>query len=62
MKIIAQDNFNREHVSDKLVAENVTDCYAPQIAEFLNLKFGGADAPHYFKAVRNDYKLYVFQP
>lgn len=62
MKIICVDNFARDNHSDRLIAENVNDFYAPKIVEFLNQKFGGDHSPDFFKAVPNDHKLCVFDP
>lgn len=62
MKIICIDNFDREIVSDRLIAENVPDHYAEGIAEHLNEKYSGTTSPVYFKAVPDDYKLYTFEP
>lgn len=62
MKIIAKDNFDRETVSENLVAENVSQFYAPIIVRFLNEKFSGMDAPHFFAVEPDDYKLYKWEP
>lgn len=62
MKIIQTDNFDRESVSDVLVAENVHNFYAAKITEFLNGVYGGDNSPFYFCAVEDDHKLYVFEP
>lgn len=61
MKIIAIDNFGRDYVSDKLIAENVSELYAKEIAEYLNKTHGGEQAWYYFEAVPDDHKLYEFQ-
>jgi len=58
VKIICTDNFAREERADSLVAENLREDYAEEIAKFLNEKYGGADSPNYFKAVPDDYKLW----
>ncbi|RWX40807.1 hypothetical protein EHH54_10380 [Rhizobium leguminosarum] len=58
MKIISKDNFARENVADTLVAENVHDYYAKDIAEFLQSKHGGENASRYYEAVADDYKLW----
>lgn len=62
MKIIKVDNFNRETISDVLIADNVQNSYASVITEFLNKKYGGNDLPDFFRAVEDDYKLYKFEP
>ncbi len=61
MKIIAIDNFDREWKSDFLVAENVSEFYAAQIATALNDK-GGDYAEFFYKAVKDDYRLYKWEP
>ena len=58
MKIVNKDNFDRDSISDDLVAENVSEFYATAIVEFLNLKYGGDNSPNYFSVKPDDYKLY----
>lgn len=58
MKIVAKDNFDRENVADYLVAENVHLTYAHEIAEFLQVKYGGENASRYYKAVADDHRLW----
>ena len=63
MKIIMVDNFDRDSISDVLIADNVNKFYADYIAEALNKKFSPGDyAQSFFKPVDNDYKLYEFMP
>lgn len=62
MKIICIDNFDRESVSDTLIAENVDEYWAPKIVEIMNRTFGGEDSPNYFISVEDDHKLYVYKP
>lgn len=62
MKIICIDNYARVSISDSVVAEHVPDHYVKTIVNVLNEKHGGGSSSDYFKAVDNDYKLYVFQP
>lgn len=62
MKIICKDNFDRDSVSDTLVAENVSEYYAPIIVNFMNSKLSGEHSSDYFAAVPDDYVLYVFKP
>jgi hypothetical protein len=62
MKIIAKDNFDRDHVSETLVAENVPSYYAPAIAGFLNERFSGNNAPNFYVAVPDNHKLYIWEP
>lgn len=61
MKIIAKDNFDRDNVSDILIAENVNEFNANHIAKLLN-DSEGAMSPYYYKAVEDDYKLYDGSP
>ena len=61
MKIIRTDNFNRDHVSDGLIAENVNEFFAKLIVKLLN-KYTGMNSQDYFKAVPDDHKLYVCGP
>ena len=62
MKIIAVDNFDREYISDRLVAESVPPTYAEEIVEFLNSRYSGDHAQVFFKAVADDHKLFKFEP
>ena len=62
MKIICVDNFNREHVSDSLVAESVSIFYGEKIVKFLNKTFSGDGAIDYFRLVKDDTKIYKFKP
>jgi hypothetical protein len=58
VKIISTDNFDRESVADTLIAENVHEYYAKEIAEFLQAKYGGNNASRYYKTVADDYQLW----
>lgn len=62
MKIICKDNFDRESVSDKLIAENVDELYLQSIVDYLNNRYGGNSSPDFFKTVEDNYKLYVYNP
>ena len=61
MKIIAVDNFDRDSESDELIAENVPEHWANRIVSLLNEKVGRMSRD-YFRAVSDDYKLYVWEP
>ncbi len=61
MKIIAVDNFDREIRSDEVIAENLNDYYAKLITRLLNAGLP-EDSDLFFRAVENDYKLYIFEP
>jgi hypothetical protein len=63
MKIVAVDNFNRDEVSDVLIAENVHEAYAEKICEFLNSEFCNSRySPRFFKVKPDTYKLYIWEP
>ena len=62
MKIIGMDNFNREHISDILIAENVSDYWAQRIVKHLNEKYDGEHSPHFFKTITDHEKPYKFEP
>jgi len=62
MKIICVDNFGRESISDRLIAENVPDYWARIIVELLNSHASGDHDPNYFQAVADNHKLYEFVP
>lgn len=57
MKIICIDNYNRDHISDSVVAENVKEDDAKLIERLLNNYFP-IDHEDYYKAVKDDYRLY----
>lgn len=60
MKVVLKDNYDREHISDILVAENVPEEYAHHIAEALNRKVASPD--EFFFVESDTYKLHVFEP
>ena len=64
MKIVATDNLNRESVSERVVAENITSKeYAYEVALALNNKFCTSDdSPWYFNVQEDNYKPYKFEP
>ena len=61
MKIICKDNYDRETVSDSLVAENLSGYYAELIARLLNQHFG-EESQGFFEAVPDYHKLHTFEP
>lgn len=61
MKIIRQDNFNREMVSEVFVAQQLSVWYADLIVELLNSK-ESVNSPDYYKVVEDDYELYEWEP
>lgn len=62
MKIIIVDNYDREYISDRLVADNVLSSLGVGIVEYLNKKYSGEFSSDYFKLVDDDYKLFEFMP
>jgi len=62
MKIIRKDNFDRDTVSEHLIAENVSPFYGRIIVEALNEELSGDNAPDYFKLVPDSHKLYTYEP
>lgn len=62
MKIIGRDNFDRDTVDDVLVAENVLEKYAEDMAQLLNEKFGPGYSDYWFVVEKDDYKLKVWEP
>ncbi len=60
-KVIAIDNYDRQHISDQLIADNMTETEANVKASAMNAKTSD-DYWWYYKAVPQDYKLYTFDP
>lgn len=58
MKIIKTDNFQRDEMSDSLVAETLSPYYAKIIVKLLNKKLSGNESQSYFREVKDDYELY----
>jgi len=58
MKIVCVDNFNRDHIGDTLVCENVSLNYALVIVDILNEKFGGEHSSDHFVIKSESYELY----
>ncbi len=57
MKIVKVDNFARESIADKLIAENVNEYWGKVILDNLNLGLTQNDAD-YFRLVEDDYVLW----
>ena len=62
MKITQVDNFNREDVSEILIAENVSEYWSARIVMLLNDKYSGDNTSFYCQAVTDDHKLLVYEP
>lgn len=61
MKVIATDNFDRDYVSDRLIADNLTKADAETLAAEKN-KGSGPYSDWFFLAVADDRKLHVWEP
>ena len=57
MKIVAVDNYNRDSVEHLLVAENVPEQYAQQIADLLNDHYV-IRGDRFCRVYPDDYKLW----
>ena len=62
MKIICRDNYDRDNISDKLIAEHVNPHYGERIVRLLNTACLSAIHDEHFNLVDDDYKLYKFEP
>lgn len=62
MKIIQSDNFNRDEVSEQLIAENVPEFWAEKIAKLLNEKYSGDGSSFYCSVKPDDHQLYTWEP
>lgn len=62
MKVICEDNFNRENVSEIVVVDNVDEVWANKIKDALNRVFSGDRADKHYRVEKDDYKPYVFEP
>jgi len=62
MKIVGRSNYDKETVSDVLIAENVGEFYGERIVSFLNGKYSGDNDPYFFFLMPDDYKLYMYEP
>jgi len=61
VKIVQSDNFDRENISEQLLAENVPEYWADKIVELLNDKYSGSTTSFYCSAKKDNYKLYIFE-
>ncbi len=61
MKILQVDNLDREGHDEVVVASNVPDKLAREIAIMLNEKYSGA-SEHFYRAVADDYVPYKWAP
>jgi hypothetical protein len=58
MKVIAVDNYDREIYDDRLIAENLTEEAARQMADDLNRK-ADPEGAWFYKAVSDETKLFT---
>lgn len=56
MKIVQIDNFDRDYVSDVLIAENVNEHFGKLIVDFLNSR-ESVTSERYFVLRQDSYKL-----
>jgi hypothetical protein len=61
MKLIWTDNFNRETVSEHLVADHVREAEKLILLNALRATCS-ANGPDWYKLVEDDYELYKFEP
>jgi hypothetical protein len=57
LKIIAVDNFGREYIADKIIADNVSEYWGKYIVDLLNDK-QHKNSQDYFRLVSDDYVLW----
>ena len=63
MKIVRTDNFAREHISERLVAENIQNKEEAEVMiGALIDKLTSHSGPNWYKLVDDDYKLHEFEP
>ena len=60
MKIIIADNLGLDYFNETLIAENVNDRYAEEIADFLNKRYGHDESDNRFEAVPDNHVLRTF--
>lgn len=57
-KLILVDNFNREHIADVLVEDNLDEKEATEKANIYNDKYRNTNWNWFAKSVSDDYKLW----
>lgn len=60
MKVIGKDNFDRDDVSDIVVAVELTQAEAEKVAARLNA-INGLGGPRSYEVYPDDYKPFVFE-
>lgn len=61
MKIIGTSNFDRDSVSDILIAENVHEYWADKFVKMMNTK-SGKYSTYFYQVKPDNYKLYEWEP
>lgn len=62
MKIIMVDNYDREAISDALIATGLNKFYGERIVGFLINTMSGGNSSSFYRLVEDDHKLYEFKP
>lgn len=62
MKIVQVDNFDRDNISDVLIAENVNKNFGEFLTKALIDKYSSSNSPDYFRLVPDNYELYKWEP
>lgn len=62
MKIVAVDNYNRDSVSDVLVAENVPAAWADALVNAWQEQHKNCHSDRWLMVKPDDYRLYEFKP
>ncbi len=62
MKIVQVDNFDRDYISDTLIAENVNKHFGEFLVKALNEKYSRGDSAEYYRLEPDDYKLHIWEP
>jgi len=62
MKIVQSDNFDRDNISEQLIADNVPEFWASKIVSLLNDEYSGSTVDFYCSVKPDDYKLFTWEP
>lgn len=62
MIILKKDNFDRETISDKVIAVNVDLLWANLIVDLLNKTYSGEESTDFFIVKPDDHKPYIYEP
>jgi len=63
-RVVDVDNFNWQGPpsTERFITEPISQEMAEFIAMNLNDRYSGSRAPRYYRVVKEDYKLFVFEP